>query len=167
MEFKIQYDFIYQAVQDMLARPDALASFRDAANRSPLLTDKGKSRANKAIDSYLAEDWDGVSDTLPTIENAIRTLCLASGINIYSPAGGANEFKTLGGLLVDLATSPEPDVRRFAEYWRFALTDSLGLNIRNDYLHGLDENASQMTATVIMQIYMQLVFFIREGSPPE
>ncbi len=51
-------------------------------------------------------------------------------------------------------------MRRMAEYWRFALTDTLGLNIRNNYLHGLEEDATQMHATVIMQIYTQLITFV-------
>lgn len=160
MEFQVHYNFILQGLRDMLARPDALAEFRDKIDSSALLSDKGKRRAHKALDAYIAEDWDSVADTLPTIEAAIRTLCLGSGINIYAPAGDANEFKALGGLLLDLETLGDDDMRRMAEYWRFALTDTLGLNIRNNYLHGLEEDATQMHATVIMQIYTQLITFV-------
>lgn len=165
MEFQIQYPFILDGLRLMLDQSDGLAEFRSAIDGSPVLSDKGKRRAHKALDAYLAEDWDAVSDTLPTIESAIRMLCVSSGINIYAPAGDANEFKALGGLFVDLANSQDDQARRFAEYWRFSLTDRLGLNIRNDYLHGLQEDATQMTATVIMHIYSQLVFFISKPEP--
>lgn len=167
MEFQIQYPFISEGMRLMLDQPDGLAAFREAIERSPLLSDKGKQRAHKALDAYVANDWDTVSDTLPTIEAAIRMLCGSSGINVYAPAGEANEFKTLGGLLMDLATADDEQARRFAEYWRFALVDRLGLNIRNDYLHGLQEDATQMTATVILHIYAQLVFFISGTAVPE
>ncbi|MDF2990602.1 MAG: hypothetical protein K0S37_1116, partial [Microbacterium sp.] len=43
-------------------------------------------------------------------------------------------------------------------FWEFALTDQLGFNIRNDYLHGFLEQLTHLDAVVVLQVLSQMLF---------
>ncbi|QSZ52776.1 hypothetical protein RI444_18275 [Paenarthrobacter sp. AT5] len=165
--FRQQDNYHYQSIfslilrhglKTLLARTECVAEIERRINGSELFTDKGRARIRKAFGAHRAGDWDSVADTLPTIESAIRVLAVASGVSIYNANGAANVFKTLGGLILDL-TARLDTARGLGRFWQYALTDPLGLNIRNDYLHGFQESLTEFHATALIQIYVQLLYF--------
>lgn len=137
-------------------RPDMIAILHCLIDASPLFSEKGKMRLHSAVIAFKARDWDGVADTLPTIETGFRSIADSLGISIYVPNGNANMFKTLGGLLSEIS-SQKPELQRLSQFWKFVLTEQLGLNVRNEYAHGIDESPGDFLATCLMQIYVQLL----------
>ncbi|MBF4513281.1 hypothetical protein ITJ66_12395 [Plantibacter sp. VKM Ac-2885] len=153
----------------LLNRPECVAALRDRCTRSPLFTTIGAERVSNAFDAFLGGDVDPTGVVLPTIEAAIRTFAIEAHVTIYNPAGAANVFKTLGGLIRDL-TPALGNGARFGRFWDFALTDQLGFNIRNEYLHGFLERLTHLDVVVILQVAAQLLFLftfdpIDPGSP--
>lgn len=144
----------------LLSRPDMLDELERLIDVSTLFSTKGKARIRRALAAFRAGDWDGVLDCIPTIETAVRRLAVSVDVSIYSPNGSANVFKTLGGLLADLKQGLDTGPARFVDFWEYCLTDQLGMNIRNDYLHGIEEEGSQYSATMVFQIFVQLLLIV-------
>lgn len=162
------YEYLYQfaigpGLQTLLGRPESLGKINSQVAQSSLFSNKGKARILKAFASFKDCDWDSVADTIPTIEAAIRKLAFTLGISPYSPAGDANQFKTLGGLIGDV-TPHLPDSRD-GRFWAFALTEGFGYNFRNDYLHGINEEPTQFDATLVLQIFAQLLRLSFDAEP--
>lgn len=160
---RLHYEWLYRTALEpgiwiLLDRKECVEWFDAACERSPLLSEIGAARLLSAMRSFQRRDWIGVADKLPTIERAIREIAILSGVSIYSPAGSANKFKTLGGLIVDVtATLPSP---RLGRLWSFLLTEEHGYNIRNNYAHGFVEEVSEFAATALIQVYIQLLLLI-------
>jgi hypothetical protein len=141
----------------LLSRPECIAALTNRLERSPLFTEIGAERALRAFTAFLEGDAEPAGNVLPTIEAAIRVLAVQAQVSIYNPAGGANVFKTLGGLIADLIPHLG-DAERLGRFWEFALTDQLGFNIRNDYLHGFLEQLTHLDAVVVLQVLGQMIF---------
>lgn len=153
----------------LLNRAECVAALVEKGACSPLFTVVGAKRVSGAFEAFFEGDVDPTGNLLPTIEAAIRTFAIEAQVAIYNPAGAANVFKTLGGLIRDL-TPALGNGARFGRFWEFALTDQLGFNIRNEYLHGFLEQLTQFDAVVIFQIVAQLLFLFTfdstERNPP-
>jgi hypothetical protein len=141
----------------LLNRPECITALTDQLERSQLFTALGAERVLRAFIAFLEGDVEPAGNVLPTIEAAIRVLAVQAQISIYNPAGGANVFKTLGGLIADLIPHLR-DATRLGRFWEFALTDQLGFNIRNDYLHGFLEQLTHLDAVVVLQVLGQMLF---------
>lgn len=141
----------------LLSRRECVAALAERLERSPLFTPLGAERVLRAFTAFLEGDVESAGNVLPTIEAAIRVLAVQAQISIYNPAGGANVFKTLGGLIADLIPHMG-DATRLGRFWEFALTDQLGFNIRNDYLHGFLEQLTHLDAAVVLQVLSQMLF---------
>lgn len=141
----------------LLNRPECITALTERLERSPLFTPLGAERVRRAFTAFLESDVEPAGNALPTIEAAIRALAVQAQITIYNPAGGANVFKTLGGLIADLIPHMG-NATRLGRFWEFALTDQLGFNIRNDYLHGFLEQLTHLDAVVVLQVLSQMLF---------
>lgn len=155
------YEHLYQycigpGLRILLNRPDAREALTALLEESPIFTDVGKRRIARAFAAFDDANWDVVLDTIPTIEAGIRNLALKAGVSPYSASGEANQFKTLGGLISDVTDHLEAP--RIGRFWALVLTDALGYNLRNDYLHGIKESPTQMEATAVLQVFMQLLY---------
>lgn len=155
----------------LLNRPECITALAERLEQSPLFTPLGAERVLRAFTAFLESDVEPAGNVLPTIEAAIRVLAVQAHITIYNPAGGANVFKTLGGLIADLIPHIG-DATRLGRFWEFALTDQLGFNIRNDYLHGFLEQLTHLDAVVVLQVLSQMLFLFdfhpirASGTPP-
>jgi hypothetical protein len=164
------YEFQFQiligpGLSVLLSRPECVTALGERLSDSPLFTPVGAERALRAFTAFREADVEPAGNVLPTIEAAIRVLAVQAQISIYNPDGTANIFKTLGGLIRDLVPAlGEPAA--LGRFWEFALTDQLGFNIRNDYLHGFLEQLTYVDAVVVLQILAQLLFLLR-FSPTE
>lgn len=160
----------------LLNRPECVAALQERVARSSLLTAVGAERVSLAFTAFLGGDLEPTGNVLPTIEAAIRGFAIEAQVSIYNPDGAANVFKTLGGLIRDL-TAALGNGARFGRFWDFALTDQLGFNIRNEYLHGFLEQLTHLDATIVLHVLAQLLFLFTfhpiepdadpsPGSPP-
>lgn len=143
-------------LQILLKRPDAREALGAMIEESPIFSPTGKRRIERAFVAFENSEWDVVLDTIPTIEAGIRQLALKAGVSPYSASGEANQFKSLGGLISDVTDYLETP--RLGRFWAFALTDALGHNLRNEYLHGIKESPSQFDATTVLHIFVQLLY---------
>ena len=170
------YEYQFQLVigpglHILLNRPECITELAERLEQSPLFTPLGAERVLRAFSALLESDVEPTGNVLPTIEAAIRVLAVQAQISIYNPAGGANVFKTLGGLIADLIPHLG-DAARLGRFWGFALTDQLGFNIRNDYLHGFLEQLTHLDAVVVLQVLSQMLFLFDfhpiqdSGTPP-
>jgi len=156
-----RYMSLYQycigpGLQILLKRPDAREALSAMIEESPIFSRTGRRRIERAFVAFENSEWDVVLDTIPTIEAGIRHLALKAGVSPYSASGEANQFKTLGGLISDVTDHLETP--SFGRFWAFALTDALGHNLRNEYLHGIKESPSQFDATTVLHIFVQLLY---------
>lgn len=158
-EFQLQL-VIGPGLLVLLNRPECVAALTQRLKGSPLFTAIGGERALRAFTAFHDGDVEPAGNVLPTVEAAIRVLAVQAQISIYNPDGAANVFKTLGGLIRDLAPSLG-GAAQLGRFWEFALTDQLGFNTRNDYLHGFLDQLTHVDAVVVLQVIAQLLFLLR------
>lgn len=149
---------IWPGLAALLDRHECVKAWHDAVSAAGALA--ASKPAQRRVDGTLAGIMTGdvaaVSDAVPVIEAMIRELAVALEVSIYNPSGAANEFKTMGGLIRDL----QDHLGTFARFWDFVLTDTLGYNIRNDYLHGFIDELDDFQAVVVLQVFAQLLFLV-------
>jgi uncharacterized protein DUF4209 len=116
-----------------------------------------------AFDRAFAHYWEGRPDeaihvALPRIEAVLRRVLVAMGGVVYKEPRGLRPggVKTLGEVLYDLRLTLDQG------WWRFLtvlLVEPLGLNLRNEYLHGLVAEATEQHAALILQAaaYLRLL----------
>jgi len=149
---------IWPGLATLLDRPECVTAWHDAVSAAGALADSkpARRRVDGTLAGIMIADTSAVSDAVPVIEAMIRELAVALEVSIYNPSGAANEFKTMGGLIRDLQANLGP----LARHWDFALTDTLGYNIRNDYLHGFIDELDDFQAIVTLQVFAQLLFLV-------
>jgi hypothetical protein len=88
------------------------------------------------IKAYLNEDYiSAIHVLVPQVEEVIRTIVEKSGGNVYSASrAGAMQLKTLESIIDE--PSAQSVLGEFSGYLKIILTDSRGLNIRNNLCHG-------------------------------
>ena len=115
----------------------------------------------RALEHFWAGRFDeSIHIALPRVEGVLRRVLVALGGVSYKepPRGQFGGDKTLGVVLDNLSQFlPEA----FLHPFRFLLTDRAGLNLRNNYLHGLvaytpDDQALQQDAALILWIAARL-----------
>lgn len=143
---------------ELLDRPECVTAWHEAVGAAAALVDSrpARRRVDGALAGIMMADASAVSDAVPVLEAMIRELAVALDVSIYNPSGAANEFKTMGGLIRDL----QAHLGALARHWDFALTDTLGYNIRNDYLHGFIDDLDDFQAVVVLQVFAQLLFLV-------
>lgn len=117
----------------------------------------------------LGHYWGGRFDesihvALPRIEAVLRGVLVAAGGVAYTePQGGhAGHDKTLGTILSELSPRfPDEGWRR--SLW-VVLTEPIGLNLRNRYLHGLVERAQKADAALILHLAANLRLLVRKDA---
>ena len=119
----------------------------------------------RALGHYCAGSFDeSIHVALPRIEGVLRgVLVAAGGIAYTEPQGGrAGHDKTLGAILSELSPG-FPD-----EGWRrsllVVLTEPIGLNLRNRYLHGLVERAQKADAALVLHLAANLRLLVRKDA---
>ncbi len=113
----------------------------------------------RGFEHYLAGQWDEcVHVVLPRIEAVLRQLLQWAGGVVYHEEGGGQRgrMKTLGPVLDNLRPVMEHD---WLVSLRIVLAEPLGLNLRNDYLHGLVVEPRKDHATLVLLIasYLRLL----------
>lgn len=101
---------------------------------------------------------------LPEVERVVRQLARAMGMVTIRPQRGAKAggYKTLGTVLADLAAvfaevgEPAATLAGVVRWWRIALVEPLGLNLRNEYLHGLRHEPQAWDFVVLLHVVAQL-----------
>jgi hypothetical protein len=119
----------------------------------------------RAVEHYWAGNFDeAVHVALPRLEAVLRRMLARVGGVVYREPRGPEPggVRTLGVLLQNLRPVLDPG------WWRFlsvVLTEPLGLNLRNEYLHGLVPLGSKHDATLVLKAaaYLRL---LRTQSPP-
>ena len=130
------------------------------------------------IDDYIANAiaraiehfWQGRPDeaihlALPRIEAILRNVVLATGGIAFTQPQGSNPggVKPLGAILRELPNLP-------GEGWNrsliVVLSEPVGLNLRNRYLHGLVEHSSKDDAAAVLHIaaYLRNLFTANQVS---
>ena len=122
----------------------------------------------RGFEHYFAGRWDEcIHIVLPRIEAVLRQLLRRAGGVVYREEGGRQRgrMKTLGPVLDDLRRVMQAG---WLESLRIILTEPLGLNLRNDYLHGLTVEARKEHATLVLLVASHLrLLDIQEASPEE
>ena len=125
----------------------------------------------RGFEHYFAGRWDEcVHVVLPRIEAVLRQLLQRAGGVVYHEEGGGRRgrMKTLGPVLDNLRPVMEADR---LESLRVVLSEPLGLNLRNDYLHGLvvEPRKDHATLLLLTASYLRLLDISKssrkEGDP--
>lgn len=118
----------------------------------------------RAFGYYWRGEYDAAGHLLaPRIEAIIRRLCLSLGIQVTKLPSGDKP-----GGVVTLALLLDRLEGQLDESWRrylcHALTDALGLNLRNRICHGLIHEVDRMQVALLMHVVLFLaVLDIRAG----
>ena len=121
----------------------------------------------RGFEHYFAGQWDEcVLVVLPRIEAVLRQLLQRAGGIVYREEGGGQRgrMKTLGPVLDNLRPAMDHD---WLVSLRIILTEPLGMNLRNDYLHGLVAEPRKDHATLVLLIASYLRLLDTQGSNPE
>ena len=144
----------YAPVQDELA----------ALFHTELITPDRADAFARALEHCWAGRFDeSIHITLPRIEAVLRAVLVAVGGVVYKEPrpGHSGGVKTLGDILRDRS-------QFLPEQWlhplRVLLTDRLGLNLRNDYMHGLathteNQRTLQQDTTLVLNLAAHLRLF--------
>ena len=106
----------------------------------------------RAILHFAAGDFDeAILVALPRIKAVLRRLLVQLGGVVYREPRGAQPggVRTLGDILQALRGRIDEG------WWRFlwvTLTEPLGLNLRNEYLHGLAEVGTRDHAALVIKV---------------
>jgi hypothetical protein len=114
----------------------------------------------RAFQRYRDGDFEGCLFTLvPRVETIVRELARRLGqVIIREPRGpNAGGYRPLGDLLWALRGVLEPDAVVVYLWTLFA--DPIGINMRNDALHGLLEEATQQQAALVLHAVCLLRLF--------
>ena len=156
---------------------DATMSKKDATNEalaqhilaSPLFDSGDQPLVRAGVEAYLAGDSAiAVHVLIPRIEAALRNLVKFTGGPIYRPdrRRGGLHLRNLDELLRDerVVASLTQDVTR---YIQVLLTDSRGLNIRNDVCHGMTDAESFVPAMADRVLHVLLVLSLVRAAESE
>ncbi len=98
---------------------------------------------------------------LPQIERVIRDICIHENIPVFGSPRGNTPGKNLSlGILIKnlidkyqgLGTREAEGFAEMLKFWRLFLVDSVGLNLRNEYLHGLRSYPQQADMVILLYI---------------
>ena len=113
----------------------------------------------RAFSHYWRGDYDSAANVaLPRIESAIRTIAHAAGAAIISlPTEGRNRrcatYKPLGGILPQLTDALGENAVGMLHH---LLIDNHGMNLRNNYAHGIQSEDPQTDAAIALWIALWL-----------
>jgi hypothetical protein len=107
--------------------------------------------ADGVLRFFDGDDDGALHIILPQLEAAIRAASARAGVVVIkNPRGGTpGGVRALGGILADLKGRLDESWRR---YLANALTDSLGINLRNQLSHGLHGPTSRNEVAIAIQI---------------
>lgn len=124
-------------------------------------------RLAASVEHFLSRRFDEcVMVALPRIEAVIRRMVTEIGGSVWIEPTQRSRFgrqRSLGDLLVQLKDRMEEDWRR---YLVVLLTNPLGMNVRNLYLHGLIGNGSREHAAALIHA-MSFLAMIGPTGPTE
>ena len=115
----------------------------------------------RALEHYWSGRFDeSVHVALPRIEAVLRRVLADSGGVVYREPRGAmpGGVRMLGAILKGLRPVFGDSHEGWWRFLRSALTDPLGLNLRNRYLHGLAGPATKHEAALVLKIAALLRF---------
>ena len=114
----------------------------------------------RGLEHYWSERFDeSLHVALPRIEAVLRKVLAEAGGIVYSaPGASPGGVRTLGLILDDLRPFFGKDHEGWWRSLRTTLTDPLGLNLRNRYLHGLAGQATKLEAAAVLKIAAFLRF---------
>lgn len=154
-----------EAVDSMFERHSpSLAELTDALSGGPIRSAQAEVFA-RAFVHYYEGRWDEcVHVALPRIETIFREMLRSAGGIVYREERGQSVggVKTLGAILGGLEPLIDPD------WWRFLwvlLVEPFGLNLRNEYLHGLVEQPTQQHAVLVLKVIAYLRLLRLESTP--
>ena len=110
----------------------------------------------RAFDFYREEDCDAaVHVALPRIESSLRMLARMAGISISYPPQGekCGGLEGLWGILDDLAEFIGAPASRML---RYLLVDNHGMNLRDNYAHGVPAEDPRADAALVLWIALWL-----------
>ena len=113
--------------------------------------------------------WAGRHDeailvALPRVEAVVRRMAAITGAIVYTPPQGdrAGALKALGEVLRILRGRIEESW--WQAFW-FILVDPIGLNLRNEYVHGLRSEGSPQDAALILHLAAHLRLYEAREAP--
>jgi hypothetical protein len=121
----------------------------------------------RAFEHYWAGNFDeAIHVALPRLEDALRQMLAGVGGVVYKEPRGhqPGSVRTLGQILQGLQPVLDPG------WWRFlwvVLTEPLGFNLRNEYLHGLVPSGSKHDATLVLKAAAYLRLLRKQSPPPD
>lgn len=145
---------ILDTIRDRFGTPDRTALIDFFATE--LIDASIAARLADALLRFFDEDYDGALHVaVPQIEASIRSTAAHLGIVVIKNPQGARPggVRPLGALLADLRGRTDEAWRR---YFLNALTDSLGLNLRDQVSHGLYGAVSRGDVAIALHIALQL-----------
>ncbi|MBS1778021.1 MAG: DUF4209 domain-containing protein [Bacteroidetes bacterium] len=126
---------------------------------SPIFENANLSIIRKATEYYFVKDYVGFIHTIiPQIEEAIRNLIEKNGGNVLVEKDGFYMLRTLDHLLND-AIAMDTLGSSLCLHLRALLTDKVGMNLRNNVMHGIinPDKFNQMNADSILIALLVLV----------
>ncbi|WP_423920964.1 DUF4209 domain-containing protein [Candidatus Poriferisodalis sp.] len=127
--------------------------------QNTIITPQIAQRIARSHERWLDGDCtSAVSVLIPTLEQAVRNICSHVGINVTKApqtTTPTSEARTLQPLLAELEDFLGTTRHR---YLQAALTDRWSLNLRNNFAHGLDAEATPEQYIVLFHIACVLFF---------
>ena len=136
---------------------------------NPLFPAKNKELLKHGIELYFASDYIAAIHVLSTqIEALARAFIQASNgiVYIWNRDQGSPDYKGLGRLLAEARASGIFN-ERFSMYLQIVLTDSRGLNIRNDTCHGIAHEEFFCKTVADRLMHVVLLFSIFSQKEPQ
>ena len=113
----------------------------------------------RAFRHYWGGDYDSAANVaLPRIESALRNIALGAGVSIITlPQEGRRPkcggYKQLGAILPLLKSTLGENAVRMLQY---LLVDNHGMNLRDNYAHGIQSEDPQTDAAIALWIALWL-----------
>jgi hypothetical protein len=131
----------------------------DVFYESPAFDVNRKKSITRGIKAYIDHDYIAAINILvPQIEHIFRSLLKSMGELVEKPNNhGGTDYVSLN-ILLDKETLSEDFGEDRVRYWQILLTEALGLNIRNEFSHGIpdDKGFDHLRADRLFHI---LIFF--------
>lgn len=131
----------------------------DIFYESPVFDLTRKKVITRGVRAYIDGDYiAAISILIPQIEHIFRSLLQSMGELIEKPNNhGGTDYVSLN-ILLDKEILSKTFGEDRVKYWQILLTEALGLNMRNEFCHGIpdDEGFDQLRADRLFHI---LIFF--------
>jgi len=136
----------------------SLDSLLETFSKSPIFDSKRSTILREGLNQYLSKNYiASISILIPLVENLFMRVLQAFGEPVMLPnKSGGYDYISMGTLLEKRSVLINQFGEDRVKYWRVLFTEKAGLNLRNDFAHGLfiDSSFDYVIADRILHVLM-------------